>query len=234
MIKKIFNSPSDTAHALIKAILEWAKEDKGKYFNIALSGGNTPALMFDIWAEAYKDVTPWERLRFFWVDERCVPPTHSESNYGMTFCHLINKVQIPDANVFRIEGEHADCPEQECVRYAEIVTEQVNIENGLPSFNLVLLGAGDDGHTSSIFPGQESLLTTSDIYAVGVHPVTWQKRIALTGQPIINAQRVAFLMTGESKAPVLKDMEERADAGPAAYVAHNAVNAVYVFTDQKV
>ncbi len=232
MIKKVFNTPADTAHALIKAILMWADEDKDREFTIALSGGNTPALMFDIWAEQYNDVTPWDRLLFFWVDERCVPPTHSESNYGMTAEHLISKVKIPATNIFRIDGEHADNPEQECIRYAGIVKEKVRQKNGFPSFSLVLLGAGDDGHTSSIFPGQESLLTTSDIYAIGVHPVSGQKRIALTGLPIINAQRVAFLMTGASKAPVLKAMEERADAGPAAYVAHNALNEVYVFTDQ--
>ena len=214
MIKKVFNTPADTAHALIKAILMWADEDKDREFTIALSGGNTPALMFDIWAEQYNDVT------------------HSESNYGMTAEHLISKVKIPATNIFRIDGEHADNPEQECIRYAGIVKEKVRQKNGFPSFNLVLLGAGDDGHTSSIFPGQESLLTTSDIYAIGVHPVSGQKRIALTGLPIINAQRVAFLMTGASKAPVLKAMEERADAGPAAYVAHNALNEVYVFTDQ--
>lgn len=234
----IFKSATDTARGLVEQMLEWVGEHPEPTFHIALSGGNTPALMFDVWAEEYLEATPWERLRFYWVDERCVGPTHPESNYGMTVTHLLSKVPVNPEQVFRIQGETAAqdeagrqaAAEAECRRYASLIRREVPLKESMPMFDLVLLGAGDDGHTSSIFPGQEALLTTDELYAVGIHPVSGQKRVALTGKPILHASRVAFLMTGSGKAPVLKDMEGTADTGPAAYVAHHA-HEVTVFAD---
>lgn len=230
MTLHVFPTAAETARALIGHILQLLGDSDRQEFNIALSGGSTPALMFDLWAAEFSEATPWERICFYWVDERCVGPEDAESNYGMTRRHLFEKVSVQAEHVFRIEGE-AD-PEAESRRYASLVARQVPVADGFPVFDLVLLGAGDDGHTSSIFPGQEHLLTTAQAYAVGTHPATGQKRVALTGEPIVRAARLVFLMTGGKKAPVLKAMSDASDSGPAAYVAHHARHAVEVFADE--
>ncbi len=231
MITYIHDTDVKTAHALIEHILQMVnKHPADQTVNIALSGGSTPALMFRLWAEQYDAKTPWERIRFFWVDERCVPPTDKESNYGMTRDNLLNKINIPEENVVRIKGENT--PEEEALRYETKVRSMVPEEEGFPQFDIVLIGAGDDGHTSSIFPGQEHLLTTQRAYALSTHPKTGQQRIALTGMPIIHAQRLIFLLTGKNKAQVLADIIEQNDAGPAAYVGHHALHTVEVFTDK--
>ena len=79
----IFPSSIETARALILHVVKLMLDEPDKTFCIAFSGGSTPALMFDLWANEYTDITPWERLKVFWVDERCVPPENSDSNYGM-------------------------------------------------------------------------------------------------------------------------------------------------------
>lgn len=230
MITHIHNTDAEAARALIERILQMASEQSdGRKINIALSGGSTPALMFHLWAEEFNTRTPWERIRLFWVDERCVPPTNKESNYGMTFDHLISKINIPKENIIRIKGE--ENPEEEAQHYETAVRSMVPDKDGFPEFDMVILGAGEDGHTSSIFPGQEHLLTTSHVYAVATHPKTGQQRIALTGQPIIHARRLIFLLTGKSKASVLADIIDQNDAGPAAYVGRRTRNTVEVFTD---
>ncbi|MCI6672133.1 MAG: 6-phosphogluconolactonase [Prevotella sp.] len=230
MKKNIYPKPEDAARALILHILQLAEQSPRPVFNIALSGGNTPALMFDIWASEFLRQTQWERLRFFWVDERCVPPTDRQSNYGMTRRHLFDHVPIADCNIFRIHGEND--PQDEAERYAALVAKEVACIEGMPVFDFVLLGAGDDGHTSSIFPGQEELLHTEETYAVSAHPETQQLRIALTAQPILHALNIAFLMTGPSKAPILQSFSDPEEMRPAAFVVKNALREVEIFADE--
>ena len=79
----VFPSSIETSRALILRLVEIMNEEPDRVFNIAVSGGNTPALMFDLWANEYVKSTPWDRMRIYWVDERCVPPDDSDSNYGM-------------------------------------------------------------------------------------------------------------------------------------------------------
>lgn len=219
----IFPSSMETARELILHLNDIMNEEPEKTFNIALSGGGTPALMFDLWANEYVDVTPWERMRIFWVDERCVPPEDSDSNYGMTRSLLLGVTPISYTNVFRIYGENKSA-KKEAARYSEVVKQEVPQKNGWPEFDIILLGAGEDGHTSSIFPGQEELLSTSAIYAAAIHPWNGQKRIAMTGCTIMNACRVIFLVTGKAKAEVVEEMYHSGDVSPAAYIAHHAQN----------
>lgn len=230
MTTNVYPTPADTAHALIRRILQLAENSSNDILNIALSGGGTSALMFDIWASLYKDETPWKRFRFYWVDERCVAPYHPESNYGMTARLLLDRVPLAENMIFRIKGENP--PEEECARYASSVARHVPLAEGYPVFDIVLLGAGDDGHTSSIFPGQEHLLTAKEWYAVGVHPQSGQQRIALTGEPIMRAFHIIFLMTGENKKPVSAALLSTADSCPAAYIAHHARHEVELFADE--
>lgn len=219
----VYPTPLETARELIVHIIEQLRKNNGPFFNVAFSGGNGPLLMFKLWVEEYKDLTPWEKMCIYWVDERCVPADSSESNYGMMRSLLLSHVTIPDEQIFPIQGENE--PEAEALRYSEIVEKGVPTINGLPIFDLVLLGAGTDGHTSSIFPGQEYLLTSGKTYEPSEHPVSKQKRIALTGQPIIHAKEIIFLITGMEKAAVVADIFHSPQAGPAAYIAHHAKNA---------
>ncbi len=218
----IYPSSIETARALIHYMVELINAEPKKTFNIAVSGGSTPALLFDLWANDYVDITPWQRIKFFWVDERCVPPEDSESNYGMTRSLLLSVAPIPYENVFRIRGEEQ--PNKEALRYSELVSKEVPLKDGLPEFDIVLLGAGDDGHTSSIFPGQEALLSSKLIYATSIHPSSGQKRIAMTGLPILAARHIVFLITGKSKADVVAEICHSGDTGPAAYIAHHSPN----------
>lgn len=227
----IYPSTIETARTLILHLVEMLENEPDRIFHIALSGGSTPALMFDLWANEYKEVTPWERMYFYWVDERCVPPKNSDSNYGLMRLLMLNVAPIPYENVFRIMGENE--PEQEAIRYSKLVEEHVPQVNNWPRFDIVLLGAGTDGHTSSIFPGQEYLLTSKKTYERSYNPHNGQKRIALTGQPIMNAERVIFLIAGKSKADVVYEICSSGDTCPAAYIAHHAEN-VELFMDDPV
>ena len=226
----IYPSSAEASRKLILYIINILNEEPGKIFNIALSGGQTPALMFDIWANEYANVTPWERMRIFWVDERCVPPSDSDSNYGMTRSLLLSLVPIPYENVFRIYGEMKS-PNKEAKRYSKLVEQLVPDKDGFPEFDIILLGAGVDGHTSSIFPGQEEFLTSDVSYVLTINPINGQKRIAMTGNIIINARWTIFLITGRSKAEVVSEICNSGDVSPAAYGAHHA-NNVELFVDE--
>ena len=225
----IYPSSAEASRKLIQYIINIVNEESEKVFNIALSGGQTPALMFDIWANEYANVTPWERMRIFWVDERCVPPSDSDSNYGMTCSLLLSLVPIPYENVFRIYGE-SKSPNKEAKRYSELVEKLVPEKNGFPEFDIILLGVGVDGHTSSIFPGQEEFLISDVSYVLTINPINGQKRIAMTGSVIINARRTIFLVTGKAKSEVVSEICNLGDVSPAAYVAHHA-NNVELFVD---
>jgi 6-phosphogluconolactonase len=166
-------------------------------FTVALSGGSTPKLLFEHWTRHYADSLDWSRVHFFWGDERCVAPTDADSNYGVTKSLFLDPVGIPTANIHRLRGE--DDPVEEAVRYAREIREWVPPGEGLPAFDLIILGMGDDGHTASIFPHQMELLLADEICVVATHPRSGQQRITLTGPVLNHAQRVAFLVTGAHK-----------------------------------
>lgn len=183
---------------------------------IALSGGNTPQLMFEIIAKEYSQAFPWEKLHFFWVDERCVIGTDPESNYGNAYRILFSKVAIPFENLHPIHG--GEDPLGEVVRYTGEILAHVPCIKNIPVFDLILLGMGNDGHTASIFPGQLYLFETSTICSISEHPQTLQKRITLTGKVINNAADIIFLVTGINKTKIIKSIftdEEASQLYPA-------------------
>jgi 6-phosphogluconolactonase len=180
----------------------------GRFFNIALSGGSTPAALFDALVALEKDAVsagqpglPWQTIRFFWGDERCVSPEDLDSNYRMTKVHLFDPLGISSDQVHRIRGEND--PVREVKRYRDLLQTMLPLTGGFPCFDLVVLGLGDDGHTASIFPGNEALFNTSQWCAAVVHPVTGQARVTLTGSLINRASAVAFLVTGAGKASII-------------------------------
>lgn len=204
----------------------------GAKTNVALSGGSTPKLIFDYMAQHFGDEINWSLVNFFWVDERCVPPTDSDSNYKMTVDHLLSKIAIPEKNIFRMKGE-AD-PVEEANRYGELLQEELELVNDIPVFDLILLGMGDDGHTASIFPQEVDLWNSNKNCEVATHPDSGQKRITLTGKLINNAESVVFLVTGENKAVKVREVTRKQGDYknyPASLVHPNTPNLIW-FLDQ--
>ncbi len=197
--------------------------------SVALSGGSTPRLLFDELADVNKYPLTWQNIHLFWGDERCVPPDHEESNYKMTKTHLLDKIEIPDGNVHRVLGESS--PSEEAERYANEIGKYVKSHEGIPQFDLIILGMGSDGHTASIFPHQMELLTSENVCEVAIHPESGQNRITLTGKVINQAKRVAFLVTGSSKTEKVQSIMKHAAVANSYPAAHIKANEVYWFLD---
>ncbi|MEM7659084.1 MAG: 6-phosphogluconolactonase [Bacteroidota bacterium] len=216
--RQIYPDNPAVARAIAQQLPEWLP--KSGPMRLAISGGSTPKLLFELLATEFKEALDWSRLHLFWVDERCVPPDHAQSNYRMTREALLDQVPIPAEQIHRMQGESA--PEAEADRYGKGLAEQLPQANGLPVFDLILLGMGSDGHTASIFPPQMELLTDARNCAVGTHPESGQQRITLTGPVIQAAKRVAFLVTGASKTEVVAEIFEQTgnwQSYPAAHIA---------------
>ncbi len=169
--------------------------------NISLSGGSTPKIFFSKIIQLYSEKIDWSKVNLWWGDERCVPPDNKESNYLMTREFLLDHIKIPDENVFRIMGEYNS--ENEAQRYSELITNKLPVYKGLPRYDIIYLGLGEDGHTASIFPNQIELFSSDEICVSAVHPETSQKRVSISGNVINNAAMVFFLVTGSSKAEVV-------------------------------
>lgn len=215
----IYTSPKDVSKSVAKKIKKLILNSKQEKFHIAISGGNTPRKLFKRLAKKYADVIPWEQVHFWWGDERCVSPDSDQSNYRMASEALFQKIDIPECNIHRIKGENN--PADEAERYAEEMESHISSRKGLPLFDLVLLGLGDDGHTASIFPGQLELFETNNWCAVSSHPESGQKRITLTGKIINNARNIFFVVTGENKAKRISEIMNEVEVSkqyPARYV----------------
>ncbi|SHG23618.1 6-phosphogluconolactonase [Flagellimonas flava] len=190
---------------------------KGKdIFHVALSGGSTPKVIFDILAENYSTKIDWNKIHFYWGDERCVPPTDDQSNYKMTVEHLFSKIDVPTGNIHRVLGEND--PSAEAMRYANLLEINLDRVDDIPQFDLVVLGMGDDGHTASIFPHEINLWDAEDHCVVATHPESGQKRVSLNGKVINRAKEVAFLVTGAGKAEKVLSVLEKTE-GFEAYPA---------------
>jgi 6-phosphogluconolactonase len=175
---------------------------------IAISGGSTPKAMFALLADRnqpYFAQVPWQNLQLFWVDERCVPPTHEESNYRMTNEVMLAHVPLPTAQVYRMEGELD--PEVAASRYEATIRNAFRLEGAeTPVFDLVLLGMGDDGHTASLFPHTEALHEMSRLVVANHVPQKDVWRITLTWPVIDRGRAVAFLIESAAKAQVVHDV----------------------------
>ena len=214
---EVFKNKSVLAEYFCNQLLELNLEREELY--IALSGGSTPKIIFQTLAEKYKEKIDWNKIQIFWGDERCVPPESDESNFGMTKKYLLDYIDIPQKNVHPVDGSNN--PEKEVIRYSNEIKKNVPIKSGFPKFDLVILGIGEDGHTASIFPDQMNLLTSEKICEVAIHPGSGQKRITLSGKVIDNAEKIIFLITGDSKANIVKQIFERDDLKKKKYPAAN-------------
>ena len=173
---------------------------------VAISGGTTPKAMFTLLAaEPFASLVPWDKLDLFWVDERCVPPDNADSNYRMTREALLSKVPLPADRIHRMEGELT--PEVAAARYESTIRNAFRLEGAeTPTFDLILLGMGDDGHTASLFPHTEGLNDLTHIVIANHVPQKDTWRITLTSPVINQGREVAFLIEGAAKAQVLHDV----------------------------
>lgn len=205
---------------------------KNMFFNVALSGGSTPKMIFKYLSAHSEGEIDWKKIKLFWSDERCVAPDDEESNFRMTSMNLIENIDIPVENIFRIYGEND--PENEAIRYSSVLQENVGLSNGLPRFDMLLLGLGEDGHTASIFPGNHSLFQSSNYCQAVKHPESGQSRITLTGPVINNAELVVFMVIGAGKAEIVAKLlnNDHKSELPASFVRPANGNSLWLLDDE--
>ncbi len=195
--------------ALVAGTAEWILSACGEAIagrgacSIALSGGSTPRALYRLLAsDPWRKRFDWSRIELFQVDERAVPIDHPDSNFGMIERELLRSVQIPESHVHRVHtelGAQAAAEEYESQLRKSFVT-------GIPQFDVLLLGMGEDGHTASLFPGTEALHETSRLVLGYMVEKLNAPRITLTFPVINHARKVLFLVSGENKAQILREV----------------------------
>lgn len=226
-----YKTPEEALRATSEALLAAIKKSKSKPYHLALSGSSTAQALFNLWVKDYRDIIPWSTIRFYWVDERCVPPDDDESNFKHADRLLFMPLDIPYTHVHRIWGEQE--PKMEAERYSEMVKWELPGYSDIPRFDCVILGVGTDGHVASIFPSCSNLLTDRRVYAVSRHPVTGQQRITMTGTVILKSTTILIPVIGQDKQDIMEGLVEKRKDYPVSYILSHAPSAV-VFTDREV
>ena len=198
------------SEAAAEAIVEHIREtlQTRDVYSIALSGGSTPRRLYTLLSgdAAIRDQIPWERIHFFWGDERHVPPDHPDSNYRMADGALLSNAPIPAENIHRIRAEDADA-EKAAAAYEHEIRRFFRIDAGqMPRFDCVLLGMGADGHTASLFPGTAALEETRRLVVANWVEKFQSYRITMTAPVFNHAGRIIFLISGQEKANTLKSV----------------------------
>lgn len=216
---EVFPTPREAAAAAAQAIerrLASALTARD-HATLAISGGSTPKLMFEILREAPLD---WRRVHFFWVDERLVPPGHADSNYRLAREALLDPLGVSAGQVHRVEGERS--PEEAARRYQDELREffglraaggkdeggrnERNEQNALPRFDALHLGMGADAHTASLFPGGEWIGDRQGIAASVYAASRDSRRVTLLPGVLLRAAATIFLVAGADKASTLQQV----------------------------
>jgi len=182
-----------------------ALREKG-FFTAVLSGGGTPLELYMLLASPeYSGKIDWASTHLLWGDERCVPPEDDQSNFESAWEALVSKVDIPRQNIHRIKGELP--PQQAASEYEGEIRSLLGIApDELPSFDLVLLGLGADGHTLSIFPDTDAHRNPHGLVMANYVPKLKAWRVTMTPDAISLARKTLFLAAGSAKALALKGM----------------------------
>ena len=208
-------TPQDLFQAAAEEVLGSTEESvsERQRFTIALSGGSTPKGLYNLIAANASTSLPWNRMFFFFGDERHVPPDSRDSNFRMANESLFSKVPIPAANIFRVPAENPDASAV-AEAYEKSVRTFFALRPGeFPRFDLILLGMGPDGHTASLFPETAALQETSRLVMANWVEKLKSYRITFT-LPVLNAaRRVTFLVSGTDKAPALREVLEGKEPG---------------------
>jgi 6-phosphogluconolactonase len=211
----VYETLEELAEAAARDFAARAREaiDALGRFAVVLAGGSTPKATYDVLARDYADNLDWSKVHVFFGDERTVPPDHEASNYRMARETLLSRIHVGSVHRMRCE-----LPSEEAAAAYEEELREFFGPDEPPSFDLILLGLGEDGHTASLFP-ETSALDVTDRWVVA-NPVLKRETTRLTlTVPAINAARaVNFQVAGEDKAEALKEILE-GDADPRAYPA---------------
>jgi 6-phosphogluconolactonase len=210
---RIFANLEELSHAAAERFTEFCHErlTRENVFTAALSGGSTPRRLYELLGDPeLAGRIPWGRVHFFQVDERCVPPDHPESNYRMMREALLDHARIPPSNFHRMEAELAN-PEEAAERYVQQLSTMFRPRPGeVPRLDLLFLGMGPDGHTASLFPRSPALAERAKWVCANFVEKLQANRVTLT-YPVLNAAReVIFLVAGNEKAEILRQVLEGA------------------------
>ncbi|MBI4563496.1 MAG: 6-phosphogluconolactonase [Planctomycetes bacterium] len=193
-----FGDPGEMARRAAEVIVAAAPPGS---WRIALSGGTTPRPLYSLLAqEPYRSAMDWSRVDLFWVDERAVPPDHPDSNFRAARELLIDPLGLPQDRIHRMP---ADCPDLDAAARAYESELARAFETSPPSFDLVVLGIGADGHIASLFPGSETLNETRRGVVAAEAPVEPRGRLTLTPPVLRRAVRILVLVSGAAKAEAL-------------------------------
>ena len=189
------------------------------FFTVAVSGGSTPRPMHRMLAkEPYRSEVPWNKTHIFWVDERRVPENDPQSNYGAAKQDILDRVDVPCEQIYPVfdGGSHRES----ALKYQKKIIDFFQLKEGqYPIFDLIFLGIGTDGHTASLFPGQEALSKNDRIIIAvrGGNPCV--DRITMTFSALNSAAHVVFLASGNGKAAVVNSILRGCKAGlPASKI----------------
>jgi 6-phosphogluconolactonase len=204
---RILNDSTELAGEAADLLLWLGREaiEQDGRFRVALSGGSTPRMLYATLASpACARQLDWQRVEFYFGDERSVPPDHPESNFKMAEETLFAPLKIAPGQIARMQGEAKD-PDDEARRYETEIRKRFGVAPpAWPSFDLVLLGLGEDAHTASLFPGTAALNETSRLVVANQSPKGVKNRITLTAAAINHARACVFLVSGAGKAEAVR------------------------------
>lgn len=193
-------------------------------FNVALSGGSSPKAVYEGLVDS-KIELDWKKVHLFWSDERCVPPYHPDSNYRMAMEASFSKLHIPAENIHRMQAE-GDC-EEGATLYEKLILTKLPEK----SFDLVLLGMGEDGHTASLFPETHGLHAEARHVTANYIPKLDTWRLTLTFECINKSKNIALYVTGKNKASMVKQVLEgpyEPDEIPAQRIGTSTNKALWI------
>jgi len=218
---EVLPNPLALAHHVAEWIVEAATAAQGS-FRVSLSGGSTPKTLYGLLASnEFKPRFPWERVSWYWGDERFVPYDDPESNFRMTREAMLAKAPVP-----------SESPEDAARRY-ELTLQQAyggaTLDPHRPLFDVTLLGLGPDGHTASLLPG-EPVLSERKRWVAAVAHGRPEVRITMTYPVLESSRRVAFLVAGEEKAAIFSAIRKGGSQVPAARI--RPVGELFWFVDR--
>jgi 6-phosphogluconolactonase len=213
---EILPNPPALAHHVAEWMTAAALAAQGP-FRVSLSGGSTPKTLYTLLAsDEFRSRFPWQAVSWYWGDERFVPYDDPESNFRMTREAMLARAPVPPGNIHPVPTDGT--PEDAALRYERILQDSygaATLDPARPLFDLTLLGLGADGHTASLLPGDPVLEERKRWVAVVAHGRP-EVRLTMTYPVIESSRRVAFLVAGREKAPVLRAIRSGATDMPAA------------------
>jgi 6-phosphogluconolactonase len=213
---EVARDPEALAHRAARWITDLAVASRDR-FAVCLSGGSTPRRLYQLLAESpYRDALPWDRIRWFWGDERFVPWDHADSNYGMVHAALLGRAPVPPANIHGIPT--SGTPADAAAAYERVLKSyngSESLDPTRPLFDIQILGLGLDGHTASLIPGT-SVLEERHRWVAEVIGGRPEPRITLTYPALESSRHTAFLVAGAEKRETLARALAGDQALPAA------------------